>query len=211
MKAMLISFISIILISSISATSLNKEEHYILLDKPVMNIPKVVEFFSFLCPYCYQFESIYHVSRIVNNELPKDVKLIRYHVSLLGGKLGRVLTQAWSVAIALGVEDKMITPIFDGIMKTKTIHYPNDIRKVFIENGINGKDYDAVWNSFMVKFLVFKQNQTVDIIQLHGIPSIVVDGKYLILQDYMIKPTSDSIYSYSQLYANLVKFLIKKS
>ncbi|WWO97658.1 MAG: DsbA family protein [Candidatus Dasytiphilus stammeri] len=210
MKAMLISLIGMIFITSISATSLNKEEHYIILDKPVMNIPKVVEFFSFLCPYCYQFESIYHVSRIVNNELPKHVKLIRYHVSLLGGNLGRALTQAWSVAIALGVEDKMITPIFDGIMNTKSIHYPNDIRNVFIDNGINGKDYDAVLNSFMVKFLVFKQNKAVDTVQLHGIPSIVVAGKYLILQESM-NPTYDSIYSYSQLYANIIKFLIKKT
>ncbi|WWP01117.1 MAG: DsbA family protein [Candidatus Dasytiphilus stammeri] len=203
MKAMLIIFIGMFSISSILATSLNKEDPYIILDKPVKSIPKVVEFFSFLCPYCYQFESIYHVSRIVNNNLPKNVKLIRYHVSLLDGKLGRALTQAWSVAIALGVEDKMITPIFDGIMKTKTIHYPNDIRKVFIDNGINSKDYDAVLNSFMVKFLVFKQDQAVDAVQLHGIPSLVVAGKYMILPDSM-NPKLDSI-----LYANLVKFLIK--
>ncbi|WWP00624.1 MAG: DsbA family protein [Candidatus Dasytiphilus stammeri] len=212
MKAMLmlIIFISMISISSISATSLNQEEHYIVLDKPVRSIPKVVEFFSFLCPYCYQFESIYHVSTIVNKDLPKNVKVIRYHVSLVGGSLGRALTQAWSVAIALGVEDKMITPIFDGIFQTKTIHSPNEIRKIFIDNGINGKDYDAVWNSFMVKFLVFKQEKAVDAVQLHGIPSIVVAGKYLIRQDSM-NPQPDSIYSYSQLYANLVKFLIKQS
>ena len=64
--------------------------------------PQVLEFFSFYCPHCYQFEQVYHVSENVKKALPAGTKMTKYHVEFLG-PLGKQLTQAWAVAMALGV------------------------------------------------------------------------------------------------------------
>ncbi len=44
--------------------------------------------------------------------------MTKYHVEFLG-PLGKELTQAWAVAIALGVEDKITAPMFEAVQKTR--------------------------------------------------------------------------------------------
>ncbi|WP_181960552.1 DsbA family protein, partial [Klebsiella pneumoniae] len=88
---------------------------------------------------------------------PEGVKMTKYHVNFMGGDLGKELTQAWAVAMALGVEDKVTVPLFEGVQKTQTIRSASDIRDVFINAGIKGEEYDAAWNSFVVKSLVAQQ------------------------------------------------------
>ena len=58
------------------------------------------------------------------------------------------------MAMALGVEDNVTVPLFEGVHKTQTIRSASDIRDVFINAGIKGEEYDAAWNSFVVKSLV---------------------------------------------------------
>ncbi|VTN08073.1 Thiol:disulfide interchange protein DsbA precursor [Raoultella ornithinolytica] len=56
--------------------------------------------------------------------------------------------------MALGVEDKITVPMFEAVQKTQTVQTVADIRKVFVDAGVKGEDYDAAWNSFVVKSLV---------------------------------------------------------
>ncbi len=58
------------------------------------------------------------------------------------------LTQAWAVAIALGVEDKITAPMFEAVQKTQTVQTTADIRKVFVDAGVKGEDYDAASEQF---------------------------------------------------------------
>nr|1UN2_A Chain A, THIOL-DISULFIDE INTERCHANGE PROTEIN [Escherichia coli] len=93
-------------------------KQYTTLEKPVAGAPQVLEFFSFFCPHCYQFEEVLHISDNVKKKLPEGVKMTKYHVNFMGGDLGKDLTQAWAVAMALGVEDKVTVPLFEGVQKT---------------------------------------------------------------------------------------------
>lgn len=79
----------------------------------------------------------------------------------MGGDLGKDLIQVWVVAMALGVEDKVIVSLFEGVQKIQIIRFVFDIRDVFINVGIKGEEYDAAWNSFVVKFLVVQQEKVV--------------------------------------------------
>ncbi len=96
--------------------------------------------FLFLLPHCYQFEEVLHISDNVKKKLPEGVKMTKYHVNFMGGDLGKDLTQAWAVAMALGVEDKVTVPLFEGVQKTQTIRSASDIRDVFINAGIKGEE-----------------------------------------------------------------------
>jgi thiol:disulfide interchange protein DsbA len=92
--------------------------------------------------------------------------------------LGKDLTQAWAVAMALGVEDKITAPMFEAVQKTQTVQTVADIRKVFVDAGVKGEDYDAAWNSFVVKSLVAQQEKAAADLQLQGVPAMYVNGKY---------------------------------
>lgn len=130
--------------------------------------------------------------------------MTRYHVEFLG-PLGKELTQAWAVAMALGVEEKVTPLMFEGVQKTQTVQTPDDIRNVFIKAGVSGEDYDAALNSFVVKSLVVQQQKAAEDLQLRGVPAMFVNGKYMIKNDGMDTSSMDN---YVKQYADVVKFLL---
>ena len=207
MKKVWLALAGMILAFSASAAQITEGKQYITIDKPVAGEPQVLEFFSFYCPHCYQFEEVLHVSDNVKKKLPEGVKMTKYHVEFLG-PLGKDLTQAWAVAMALGVEDKVTVPMFEAVQKTQTVQTVADIRNVFINAGVKGDDYDAAWNSFAVKSLTAKQQEMAKAVDLTGVPAIFINGKY------MINPKglkSDDLNAFVQNYADTVRFLISKS
>lgn len=109
MKNVWLALVGIVMAFSVTAAQFTDGKQYLTLDKPVTGEPQVLEFFSFYCPHCYQFEEVYQVPKAVKKALPEGTKMTRYHVEFLG-PLGKQLTQAWAVAMALGVEEK-ITPL----------------------------------------------------------------------------------------------------
>lgn len=206
MKKILMALAGMILAFSASAAQIINGKQYTSLDKPVAGEPQVLEFFSFYCPHCYQFEEMLHVSDNVKKKLPQGVKMTKYHVEFLG-PLGKQLTQAWAVAMALGVEDKITAPMFEAIQKTQTVNNVADIRKVFIDAGVKAEEYDAAWNSFVVKSLVAQQEKAASDLQLQGVPAMFVNGKYMLNPQGM---NTDDMDSFLQEYANTVKYLVEK-
>lgn len=206
MKKILLALTGMVLAFSASAADITNGKQYITLDKPVAGAPQVLEFFSFYCPHCYQFEDVLHVTDSVNKKLPEGSKVVKYHVEFLG-PLGKQVTQAWAIAMALGVEDKVTVPMFEAIQKTQTVQNEADIRKVFIDAGVPAEEYDAALNSFVVKSLVAQQEKAAADFQLRGVPAMYVDGKYMLNSQGM--NTSD-LDVFVQEYANTVKHLVEK-
>ncbi|MHA6313225.1 MULTISPECIES: thiol:disulfide interchange protein DsbA [Pantoea] len=208
MKKIWFALIGLVLAFSASAAQFTEGKQFVSLQKPVAGEPQVLEFFSFFCPHCYQFERIYHVNDAVKKNLPAETKMVKYHVDFLGGDLGPVVTQAWAVAMALGVEDKVTAPLFDGIQKTQTITDPASLKQTFITAaGISAADYDAAWNSFAVKALVAQQQKAAADVDLRGVPAIFVNGKYMINNGGLDTSSMDNFVAD---YANVVKFLVSQ-
>ena len=208
MKKIWLALAGMLLAFSVSAAQFTDGKQYVTLQKPVAGEPQVMEFFSFFCPHCYQFERVYHVSDAVKKNLPAETKVTKYHVDFLGGDLGPVVTHAWAVAMALGVESKVTAPIFDGIQKTQTITDPVSLKETFIKAaGISAGDYDAAWNSFAVKALVAQQQKAASDVNLQGVPAIFVNGKYMVNNGGL---DTSSMENFVADYANVVKFLAEK-
>lgn len=206
MKKIWLALAGMILAFSASAADITEGKQYNTLDKPVAGEPQVLEFFSFYCPHCYDFEQVWHVSEAVKKKLPQGTKMTKYHVEFLG-PLGKEMTQAWAVAMALGVEDKISSPMFEAVQKTQTVQSVADIRDVFIKAGVKGEEYDAAWNSFVVKSLVAQQEKAAADLQLQGVPAMFVNGKYQIDQRGM---DGSSLDAFVKSYADTVKFLVEK-
>lgn len=208
MKKIFFALMGLVLAFSASAAQFTEGKQYVSLPKPVVGEPQVMEFFSFFCPHCYQFEQIYHVGDAVKKNLPADTKMVKYHVDFLGGDLGPVVTHAWAVAMALGVEDKVTSPIFDGIQKSQTITDAASLKDVFIKAaGISSEQYDAAWNSFAVKALVAQQQKAASDVDLRGVPAMFINGKYMVNNGGL---DTSSMANFVADYANVVKFLVEK-
>ncbi|RTF03706.1 thiol:disulfide interchange protein DsbA [Serratia marcescens] len=203
MKKIWLALVGMVMAFSASAAQFSDGAQYVTLDNPVTGEPQVLEFFSFYCPHCYQFEQVYHVSENVKKALPAGTKMTKYHVEFLG-PLGKQLTQAWAVAMALGVEDKVSPLMFEAVQKTQTVQTPDDIRNVFVKAGVTAADYDAAWNSFVVKSLVVQQEKAAEDLQLRGVPAVFVNGKYMVKNDGLDTSSMDA---YVKQFADVVKFL----
>ncbi|WP_053145227.1 thiol:disulfide interchange protein DsbA [Erwinia billingiae] len=206
MKKIWFALVGLVLAFSASAAQFTDGQQYVTMQKPVAGEPQVLEFFSFFCPHCYEFEHVWHVSDAVKKALPADTKVTKYHVEFLGGEMGKTVTQAWAVAMALGVEDKVTTPLFDGIQKTQTITDAASLKDAFVKAaGITPEAYDGAWNSFVVKSLVAQQEKAAADVQLQGVPAMFVNGKYMVNNGGLDTSSMDN---YVQQYANVVKFLL---
>lgn len=206
MKKIWFALMGIALAFSASAAQFTGGQQYVQLDKPVSNEPQVLEFFSFYCPHCYQFDEVYHISSTVKNALPAGTKMTKYHVDFLG-PIGKQLTQAWAVAMALGVEDKVSPLLFDGLQETQTVQTPDDIRAVFVKAGVSAEEYDSAWNSFVVKSLVVQQEKAAADLQLRGVPAMFVNGKYMVKNDGLDMSSMDA---YTKQFTDVVKFLLSQ-
>ncbi|MEB5813748.1 DsbA family protein [Escherichia coli] len=166
---------------------------YSVLKAPVADAPAVVEFFSFYCPPCAAFSSRFHVSQAVDKILPSGEKVVKYHVSSMG-PMGPELTEAWSVAKVLGVEDKVELPLFVAVQINRSIKTEGTIRQVFIDAGISARDYDAAKNSMAVRALTARQQEAAKAYGVTGTPSFFVNGKYLV-NNSAIQPFSEQDYA----------------
>ena len=162
-----------------AAVTVTEGKQYTKLDNPVKDAPPVVEFFSFYCPACSRFYSPYQVSKNIEAKLPEGVKVEKYHASFMG-EMGKQLTEAWSIAKALGVEDKVEGPLFEAVLKHRSVKSEDDIKAVFVQAGVDAGEFDAARNSFMVKTLTARQEQAAEKFGLTGTPAFYVNGKYQI-------------------------------
>lgn len=171
-------------------------KEYITLDQPRSSQPEVIEFFSFYCPHCYNFEMTYKIPQKVKESLPAGTTFKQYHVDFLG-RQSQNLTRAWALAVMLGAEEKVKAPLFEKA-QVNAFNSMNDIRQVFIDNGISAEQFDAGINSFAVNAFVSKQQQAANDLQVRGVPDFYVNNKYRINPEGFSR-SADFIKTYAEL------------
>lgn len=196
----LFAFFSLIMLSlSAHAAKFNEGEHYKVLDLEASKKPMVTEFFSFYCPHCNSFEPIIQQ---LKQQLPKDAKLQKNHVSFMGGNMGLPMSKAYATMIALKVEDKMVPVMFNRIhTMNKPPRDEAELRQIFLDEGIDAKKFDAAYNGFAVDSMVRRFDKAFKDSGLSGVPAVVVNNRYLV--------EAQGINSLDE-YFELVNFLLKK-
>ena len=196
----LFAFFSLIMLSlSAHAAKFNEGEHYKVLDLEASKKPMVTEFFSFYCPHCNSFEPIIQQ---LKQQLPKDAKLQKNHVSFMGGNMGLPMSKAYATMIALKVEDKMVPVMFNRIHNmNKPPRDEAELRQIFLDEGVDTKKFDAAYNGFAVDSMVRRFDKAFKDSGLSGVPAVVVNNRYLV--------EAQGINSLDE-YFELVNFLLKK-
>ncbi|WP_288065388.1 thiol:disulfide interchange protein DsbA [Rodentibacter caecimuris] len=201
MKKFLLALGALISVNTF-AINLQEGKQYIQVSQQPAMQKEVIEFFSFYCPHCYSFEMEYKIPQQVKDELPESVAFKQYHVSFLG-RQSENLTRAWALAMALGVENKVKMPLFEAAQKDR-LKSMDDIRAIFLDNGITAEQFDGGINSFAVNGLVNKQTNAAEQFGVHGVPDFYVNGKF------RVNPEGLNYNNFVKDYVETVKGLLQK-
>lgn len=138
---------------------------------------EVMEIFWYGCPHCYHLEP--QLAAWVKN-LPKDVYFKR--VPGLPQPAWAPMAKAYYAMEALGVLNKLHGKLFEAIHKQRSLR-PDDEAAVITwitnEGGLDRKKVEAAFNSFSTNTKLMKAAQIFRASGATGVPSLVIDGKYL--------------------------------
>jgi len=161
-------------------TAYEQGVHYDLIEPAIRvgasNEVIVTEFFWYGCGHCYSFEPML---RTWSESLPEGAAL-KESPAIWNDLMG-LHARAFYTAEILGVHDLMHPLIFKAMhVERKRLGSEGQVRDLFIENGIEGADFDKAFNSFGVSSQVRQADARARAAKISGTPSVMVNGKYLI-------------------------------
>lgn len=189
MKKWLVAAAAAVLLPlSAVASNFQIGKHYEVIAEQKTAKPEVKEYFSFFCGGCYAFEPI---AQRLAQSLPEGVEFKKSHVDFIRAaspEIQNALARAYVVAKNLGKGDQVSTAIFNQIHRSRVpFRSEDDIRNLVLINDIDGETYDKAMRSFGVRGAVNQmmkeQQELSDRRVLTGVPMLVVNGKYKILNE----------------------------
>lgn len=181
MKKWLIGFAGALMLAAGFAQAQEFEEgvHYEVIADEATSNPEITEFFSFFCVHCYRFEPI---AKQLKEKYPEAFK--KSHVSFISPSegVGETMTQAFVVAQKLNKEDELTAAIFDyNFNKNSMLTSKQDIRNVFIVNGVSGEEFDKAMESFSVRAAAANMDRRATDLGVNATPTFIVNGQYKML------------------------------
>ncbi|VEH65332.1 thiol:disulfide interchange protein DsbA [Rodentibacter pneumotropicus] len=119
------------------------------------------------------------------------------------GRQSENLTRAWALATALGAENKVKAPLFEAAQKER-LKSMDDIRSIFLDNGVTAEQFDGGINSFAVNGLVNKQVNAATQFGVRGVPDFYVNGKF------RVNPEGLNYDDFVKDYVETIKGLLQK-
>lgn len=108
----------------------------------------------------------------------------------------------------MGIEEKIMMPMFNGVQKTHIINDLNSVKRLFKEKaGVDKNTFNNFWNSITIEILIQKQNKNIKKCELKHVPTMLINGKYIIDYSNIEEIFKDN---FSQKYISLIQFLIQK-
>lgn len=178
MKKLLLPLLFVLLTNPLLAQDFNAGEHYDVVSSDVSASNQVMEFFSYFCPHCYNFEPI---AQQLKTSLPADVSFKRAPVSFLGRDMGPELQRAYALAVALKVEHSITPALFARIhTERKAPANRADVKALFAEHGVAPDVFDSRIDSMPVLADVAGYDSIREKLNITSVPTFVVNGKYVI-------------------------------
>jgi thiol:disulfide interchange protein DsbA len=139
---------------------------------------EVIEFFSYGCPHCYEFNPM--ISAWVA-KLPKDVVFKRVATGL-GRTAWTNLAKTYYALEATGNLTRLDAPLFHAIHEEhKPLFDEAAISGWMGQHGVDTVKFNTAFESFGVNTKLNQAEEMIENYKVDGVPSLAVDGKYLIL------------------------------
>lgn len=140
---------------------------------------EVVEFFSYVCPHCYNLEP--HIVEWAEKKKPADVGF--YQIPAVGGKLWTFAGRVKYVADKLKLGKAFDQRYFDELHQKKNRRLAGDkdsVIALMTEYGADKKSAEQAWDSLQVKADLKKSVELWKQAKLTGVPTVIVNGKYVV-------------------------------
>ena len=138
----------------------------------------ITEFFSYGCGHCYNFEPLLES---FESRLPDGVVVQRNPVIWNNNAGMKLLAKTYYAVEVLDVFEPVHGAVFNTIHRQrKRLSSPEAVRAIFVENGVEAKDFDRAFGSFGIDSMVRQAAAQTEGARVQGTPSLMVNGKYRI-------------------------------
>ncbi len=166
---------------------------------------EVLEFFWYGCPHCYDLHP--HIKTWLK-KMPKDVSF-RYVPAIFRPNWIPGLKTFYALE-ALGERDKLHDKVYEAIHADKVDLTKDEVLFDWIaKQGIDRQKFIDAYNSFSVQNQVARATQMSKDYNLSGVPTVVVDGRYL-TSGKMGGTPQDTIKTLDELIEKVRKERLKK-
>ena len=136
---------------------------------------EVLEFFWYGCPHCYTFEPYVNAWK---KSKPDNVEFAR--VPVIFRPDWEVQARAYYALSNMGIIEDMHGKIFEAMHKQKKrLDTKQKITDFLVSNGVDKAAFEKEYNSFTTDGMVRKAKKKMKTYRIQGVPSMVVNGKYL--------------------------------
>jgi thiol:disulfide interchange protein DsbA len=167
--------------------------HYQVIEPAVRTVDagkvEITEVFWYGCPHCYAFEPLLEAWV---EKLPDDVAFVRSPGMWNG--LMETHAKIYYAAEELGVFEKVHAAAFNEFhQKGNYLQTDDEIRKLFVDQGVDPAAFDKSWSSFNVTSAAKKAGTRMREYKVNGVPNLIVNGKYRISAGEGVATQADMI------------------
>ena len=161
---------------SANAQPFTKDVHYTEMSSSASTSEnQLVEYFSFSCPGCYALEPI--LKQVLKNR--SEFELQRVHMPF-GGRHAKFSQKVFVLLKQLDAE-KYKEKVFSRIhQQSNPFNSDAEIIEFFVSLGYEQKNVEKRLHSFSTNTMIRTMNKQGADNKIHSVPSVVVNGKYLI-------------------------------
>lgn len=188
----------VLVVLSVSSgfASFTEGKDYVRLEKPIPNGENTfIAIFSYDCTFCYRYDKT--VMQQVVSRLPANLTYRPFHMKTRG-KYGAYGSELFAVLLRkdldAGLNDRELYSDQSALKKAKTAYYQayHDSKErwdsgpeAFLQTGLDAvgmsrAEFDAARHAPEVTKLLDEWDVSYEVARIWGVPSFVVNGKYLI-------------------------------
>lgn len=160
-----------------AASQAGREYKALPMPQPVETGAKVeiIEFFWYGCSHCFDLEPFLNKWTA---KLPKDVEFRR--IPAIPTERWSPLARTYYTLEAIGELERLHVEVFDAVHIDRVNLNDEKIQLEWMaRKGIDRKKFADAWSSFTVQSKVRRAAQISKAYDISGVPSLVVEGKYL--------------------------------
>ncbi|RUO27051.1 disulfide isomerase [Aliidiomarina minuta] len=188
--------------SSAQAMDFREGVHYEIVSEERTEKTEILDFFSFYCNACYQFQPF---SNMLAEEFGDNFK--KYHVDFVGPQgMGETIVQAWATASILDVKSELAPAVFRQHFAQRNIsNSKDDLKTIFASIGVDGDEFERAYNSFPARSLTNRMRREAQKYDVRATPTFIVNGRYRMMSSGF----RDSNNFFDD-YLALAKYLVEK-
>lgn len=137
---------------------------------------EVIEFFSYGCPHCNDFEPLLNTW---SKSLPADVNFIKVPITFNRAEW-TTLARIYYTLEAMGEAGKHGAAVFAAIHEQKRPLHKEDVLFDWIGGVTDAKRFTDTYKSFGVQSRVQRANQIAAAYRVSGVPLMAVDGRFMV-------------------------------